>query len=55
MLQSINFKATTSTVLFGVLLAADRIYLGEIGIGILKTISLFLVVGIIWWLLTFLH
>ena len=51
MLQSINFKDATSTVLFGVLLGADRIYLGEIGVGILKIILMFLVVGLIRWLI----
>ena len=47
-IQSLSIKDNTTTLLLGILLGADRIYLGQVGLGIFKIISMFFFVGLIW-------
>ena len=35
--------------ILAVILGCDRFYLGQIGLGILKWLSVFIIVGLIWW------
>lgn len=49
-LQSISFKDNTTSIILGVL-GFDRIYLDQVGLGLLKAFLMFFVVGVIWWLI----
>jgi len=49
-LQSISFKDNTTAIILGVI-SFDRIYLGQVGLGLLKAFLMFFVVGVIWWLI----
>lgn len=51
MIQSLELKNPTTTLLLSLLfggLAIDRFYLGDIGLGICKIISILFIVGIFW-------
>lgn len=59
-IQSITLKNPIVTLVLSLLLggfAIDRFYIGDIGLGILKLITVFLMVGFIWviidWFLTY--
>lgn len=47
--QSLNLKDNTTTIILGILLGADRIYLGQVGLGIFKIFTMLLGIGVIWW------
>lgn len=52
--QAISLKSPVITLILSLLfggLSVDRFYLGNIGLGILKFISVFLVIGVVWVLL----
>ncbi len=50
-LQSLTYKDAATAWLLGIFLAADRVYLGQVGLGIFKMLLSFFVVGLIWWLI----
>lgn len=47
-IQSISFKDNTTAIILCIL-GFDRIYLGQVGLGILKAILMFFLIGWIWW------
>lgn len=51
MLSALKFKDPDTAVILAFVLACDRLYLEDIGLGILKLILIFFVVGLIWWLI----
>ena len=46
--QSLNFKDKTTAIILGIL-CVERIYLGQVGLGILKLFLNFFIVGLVWW------
>ena len=48
-IQSLSFKEKNTAVILGIL-GFDRIYLGQVGLGVLKAISMLFFIGWIWWL-----
>lgn len=50
LIQSINFKDPNTALILGIL-SFDRVYLGDIGLGIVKILLLFVLVGFVWWLI----
>lgn len=51
LLHTVQFKDPTTALLLAIFLGADRIYLGQIGLGVLKIILILLAIGLIWWLI----
>lgn len=48
-IHSLNLSNPTTAFVLGILLGADRIYLGQVGLGIFKIITMFFLVGLLWW------
>ena len=46
--QSLSFKDKTTAIILGILFV-ERIYLGQVGLGLLKLFLNFFIIGLIWW------
>src|ERR1035437_5307773 len=46
--QSLSFKDMTTAIILGIL-CVERIYLGQVGLGLLKLFLNFFIIGLIWW------
>ena len=52
LLQSLNFKNSNYAMIY-CFFALDRLYLNDIGLGILKFALMFFIVGFLWWIIDF--
>lgn len=48
-LHSLSLSNPTTALVLGILFGADRIYLGQIGLGLFKIVTMFFLVGLLWW------
>ena len=51
LLSALKFKDPDTAVILAFLLACDRLYLEDVGLGILKLVLIFFFVGLLWWLI----